>query len=300
MKISAVTWGEFDQDESKTFYDRSKVRRSDRIGVGDFLFSRANTIELVGACVLVKGITKELYLSDKVLRLCFVGGCEEWLLHYLRCPIGRSLLEGASSGNQMSMRNISQSRLRRIPVPIAPRSEAEGLLRMLNGVLSRAKILGSEGEIATNGVISLEESILAMAFRGELVPKDPNDEPASVLLERIRVQRAEEELKGKKRSSRAPRRGGRRASRKSAKKATDSPSSTKANPSIGPNPIPIVLDWLRANPGSHTPAEILVATNLDRDLWPLIRPALTNHPNIKITGRKRGMRYEYRQESERN
>lgn len=46
--------------------------------------------------------------------------------------------------------------------------------------------------------------------------------------------------------------------------------------------------------GLHTPAEILAATNLDRDLWPLNRPALTNHPNITITGRKRGTRYAWR------
>ncbi len=37
---------------------------------------------------------------------------------------------------------------------------------------------------------SLRQSILAAAFRGELVPQDPKDEPASVLLDRIRAQRA--------------------------------------------------------------------------------------------------------------
>lgn len=44
---------------------------------------------------------------------------------------------------------------------------------------------------------ALEQSILAKAFRGELVPQDPNDEPASVLLERIRAQRVAVGRKGK-------------------------------------------------------------------------------------------------------
>ena len=49
-----------------------------------------------------------------------------------------------------------------------------------------------EGEAARARALidRLEAAILGRAFRGELVPQDPNDEPASVLLDRIRAQRA--------------------------------------------------------------------------------------------------------------
>jgi type I restriction enzyme S subunit len=46
-------------------------------------------------------------------------------------------------------------------------------------------------EQAITAIPKLEQSILTKAFRGELVPQDPNDEPASVLLERIRAERAQ-------------------------------------------------------------------------------------------------------------
>ena len=52
-----------------------------------------------------------------------------------------------------------------------------------------------------------DQSILAKAFRGELVPQDPNDEPASVLLDRIRSERAATNAIGKlgRKSTRNPR-----------------------------------------------------------------------------------------------
>ena len=46
-------------------------------------------------------------------------------------------------------------------------------------------------------VDKLTQSILVKAFRGELVPQDQNDEPASVLLEKIKVKRAKQETKRK-------------------------------------------------------------------------------------------------------
>lgn len=48
-----------------------------------------------------------------------------------------------------------------------------------------------------NTIGQLEQSILAKAFRGELVPQDPSDEPASVLLERIQAERAKQEAEAK-------------------------------------------------------------------------------------------------------
>ncbi|MFK3769784.1 hypothetical protein [Pseudomonas putida] len=44
--------------------------------------------------------------------------------------------------------------------------------------------------MAKSRIDHLAQSILAKAFRGELVPQDPKDEPASVLLEHIKAQRA--------------------------------------------------------------------------------------------------------------
>ncbi len=61
-----------------------------------------------------------------------------------------------------------------------------------------------EQELARSG--RLRTSVLARAFSGQLVPQDPNDEPASVLLERIRAERAEKPAARQKGPSRVARR----------------------------------------------------------------------------------------------
>ena len=69
VKVSAVTWGTFNEHESKTCPDSSYYNEHYKIKNGDLLFSRANTIDLVGKFVIVDNIVKTLMLSDKILRI---------------------------------------------------------------------------------------------------------------------------------------------------------------------------------------------------------------------------------------
>jgi type I restriction enzyme S subunit len=61
VKVSAVTWGTYDEAESKTIVDPLRVNEDYRIKHGDFLFSRANTLELVGASVIVHSVNSNYF-----------------------------------------------------------------------------------------------------------------------------------------------------------------------------------------------------------------------------------------------
>lgn len=137
VKVSAVTWGTYDEQESKTIMDAERVNDAYLIRPGDFLFSRANTLQLVGACVLVSATRKHLLLSDKILRLVMPDALKPWLLWFLRSAEGRRQIEGLSTGNQESMRNIGQERIGQIEVPLP----AEGTMER---IVSRIEKLFSE------------------------------------------------------------------------------------------------------------------------------------------------------------
>ena len=189
VKVSAVTWGEFDPLESKTLPLDFKPSADTLIRAGDFLFSRANTIELVGAAVIVKTAPDNLYLSDKILRLDFGIDAKAWILYYLRSPQGRHALQDISSGNQLSMRNIGQKNLMQLQVPNADASTRAEMVRHIESAFAKIDVIADEARRALDLTDRLDEAILAKAFEGELVPQDPNDEPASALLERIRAGR---------------------------------------------------------------------------------------------------------------
>lgn len=198
IKISAVTWGEYDEEESKTLPDNSLFIESRRISVGDFLISRANTLELLGNPVIVKQVTKNLMLSDKVLRLVMEDYDKPWINIFLRSFYGRREIEFRSTGNQLSMRNIGQKALLEIPIPKPSTEEQHEIVRRVEQLFAYADTIEKQVNSALTRVNSLTQSILAKAFRGELTAQWRAENPslisgensAAALLEKIKAERA--------------------------------------------------------------------------------------------------------------
>jgi type I restriction enzyme S subunit len=85
---------------------------------------------------------------------------------------------------------VNSQQLQALSVPLPPISVQERAVAAIHSTFARADRLEAEAARARALIDRLESAILANAFRGELVPQDPNDEPASVLLDRIRAERA--------------------------------------------------------------------------------------------------------------
>ena len=115
----------------------------------------------------------------------------EWL-YYSLCEganIRQIQLETKGSAGQI---NISLTQCRQFEFPVPSINEQQEISRRVESLFSLADQLEAKLTSARKIVERLTPALLAKAFRGELVPQDPNDEPASALLERIRAARQAE------------------------------------------------------------------------------------------------------------
>lgn len=168
VKISAVTWGKFDELQSKTLPSTFEPDERNRIRSGDLLISRANTIELVGACVIVGPVERRLYLSDKVLRLLVHQPSKRWINYVLKTPELRKAIEKASAGNQLSMRNISQEKLRALEIPLAPEPEQQRIANQLDTLLTRIQSCNDRFDAIPALLKRFRQAVLDVATSGQL------------------------------------------------------------------------------------------------------------------------------------
>lgn len=133
------------------------------------------------------------------------GYQSRWMLLWLLSAAGRqAVLRKASSTT--GLYTLSLSKVKALPVPLAPILEQAEATRLADSLCDAARIVQQLVDTeAANRASDLRESILQRAFEGRLVPQDPADEPASVLLERTRAAR-EVERNNKRRRSFNPRR----------------------------------------------------------------------------------------------
>ncbi|MER5499294.1 restriction endonuclease subunit S [Streptomyces sp. NPDC002561] len=205
IKVSAMTWGEFKADENKALPLEREPNHDYEIHSGDILVSRANTVDYVGAPVLVGATRAKLMLSDKSLRLVPKSGTDKnWLIEVLSSRPVRSQYSAAATGTSDSMRNISQATVRsaRIPIPLKG-AKQKGVATAIADTLSLVSPLKGQLDEQNREATRLRSALLYAAFTGALVAQDPDDEPASVLLDRIRAQQAIETKPARRK--RAPR-----------------------------------------------------------------------------------------------
>jgi type I restriction enzyme, S subunit len=166
LKVSAVTWSEFRADQAKALKAEYEPAESHRVCRGDFLISRANTKELVGAVVLVDRDYPTRLLSDKTLRLVIdeERSIKEFLLFALRAPKARKHIERLATGTSDSMRNIAQGVITSIPIDLPCLTEQRRISNSLKAQFTELDALEATSKAMLSDTDQLAQRILAQAF----------------------------------------------------------------------------------------------------------------------------------------
>jgi type I restriction enzyme S subunit len=136
--------------------------------------AKATLVEFEGLC------SADTYPIDTELEPRF-------LLRWMLTPEFTELAVGQQGRSVLP--KINREQLSRLPVPVPPLSEQRRIVQEVEERLSRIDAMRASIERAQKRSKALRAAILERAFRGELVPQDPSDEPAEALLARIRAER---------------------------------------------------------------------------------------------------------------
>ncbi len=184
LRAANVTWDGISLDDVKemNFDDREFERY--RLEPHDLLLNEASgTPSEVGKPAIWGGEIKDCCFQNTLLRLRPQGLDLDYLYWY--CYFSASTGRFGEASRGVNIRHLGKRGLSRFPIPVAPHGEQSRIADDISNQFHNIRLLRESIEDAQNRVAALRRSVLAEAFAGRLVPQDPEDEPASVLLERI-------------------------------------------------------------------------------------------------------------------
>ena len=234
---------------------------------GQIITPAVTSLENVGKAALIRQRLQDTVCGGFVFYLTpFLDDFDfsDYVYHYLISPNHKKYCRKSVKKSGQAFYNLLKASLNQALIPIPPANEQTRILQQCNKVnpfISKYAALETAREqLDTELPNQLRKSILQMAIQGKLVPQEPNDEPASVLLERIREQRWQLIAEGK---SKAPKGGESVIFRGSDGGYYEKRGDAEPNPIEVPYDIPDSWEWARMS----SLIELLSGTDLNANQY---------------------------------
>ncbi len=160
---------------------------------GDLLIVEGNgSPDQIGRVAVWDGSITPCVHQNHLIKVRMKFGCTpRWGLNWFLSLDGRRHIRNIASSTS-GLYTLSVGKVRSLPIPLPPIAEQTEITNEIESRLSIADATEKTIDSALKRAARLRQAILKRAFEGRLVPQDPNDEPASALLERIRAERAKQ------------------------------------------------------------------------------------------------------------
>lgn len=166
IKMSAISWGEFNADENKSLPADTEPFSDKEILPGDFILTRANTRQLIARSVVVPDDARsKLLLNDKTLRFAFFSDINvDYVNLFNNSLTAREHYEEVSTGTSDSMKNISRDNIKALKFALPPMQEQSAIVDRVHSVMNLCKDLEQELMAALQKTDTLMRSCLKEVF----------------------------------------------------------------------------------------------------------------------------------------
>ncbi len=173
----------------------NELSDKDRPKTGDLLITKDGSI---GRAALVR--TNTPFCINQSVAVCWLRSTsmdKDYLELTANSDFTQKFVKDKAQG--MAIQHLSIIDYAKCPLPVPPLKEQKEIVRRVESLFTLADTVEKQYFAAKQRTDKLTQSLLAKAFRGELVPQDPNDEPAAELLKRIQAERMQQATEKPKR-----------------------------------------------------------------------------------------------------
>lgn len=161
---------------------------------GDIVFARTGAT--VGKSFLISDLPYDSVYASYLIRIRLISGISaNYIYQFFNSYCYWEQVTGKTVG--VGQPNCNGTSLKELFIPLPPQNEQNRIVPVADNLLKIADIISIEREKLIELINKTKSKILDLAIRGQLVPQNPDDEPASVLLERIRAEKEELIKQGK-------------------------------------------------------------------------------------------------------
>lgn len=200
LRVANVQRGWLDLDEIKTLRVTPKERDRLLLRNGDVLMNEGGDRDKLGRGWVWHEEVPDCIHQNHVFRIRLTDKDfpPEFISHYANENGQQYFIDQGKQTTNLA--SISKKKVSALPVPIPPTDEAIEIVRRIETVFSWLDRVAADHSAADRMLPTLEAAILAQAFKGKLVPQDPDDEPANLLLDRINDKNTVKPGKSRKRT----------------------------------------------------------------------------------------------------
>lgn len=203
LRVANVFEDRIDTSDSLTMNFTPEEYETYRLKYGDILLNEGQSLELIGRPAMYRDEIPGACFQNTLVRF---KACSDLLPQYalavFRVYLHTKRFQRIGK-HTTNIAHLGAGRFAELEFPLAPLTEQQQIVSEVEARLSIIAQTELEVEANLKRAERLRQTILAQAFAGRLVPQDPHDEPASILLERIRQERSERDGMQKKEKGKA-------------------------------------------------------------------------------------------------